>query len=63
MSWRVWLAFETRPGITITSMQDKTTLWRSLVEACRDSSGRINRDEYMYWMTFLVEHAHLWGEA
>jgi len=61
--WRVWFAFESRPGITITSTQDRSGHWRGLAEACRGSNGKINAVEYDYWMTCFIEHAHLWGQA
>jgi len=59
--WRVWFAFEARPGITITSTQDRSDHWRGLVKACRGSDGKLDMNEY--WLDLLVEHAHLWGEA
>jgi len=61
--WRVWFAFEVKPGITITSMQDRSAHWRGLAEACRGVSGKIDPAEFDHWLTCLVEHAHLWGEA
>lgn len=61
--WRVWLAFEVKPGITITATQDKSEHWRQLAAACRDPSGKIDAAEFDRWLTCFVEHAHLWGEA
>ena len=61
--WRVWLAFEVRPGITITSTQDRSEHWRQLANACRGSDGKIDEVEFDYWINCLVEHAHLWGHA
>jgi len=40
--WRVWFAFEARPGITITSTQDRSDHWRGLVKACRGSDGKLS---------------------
>lgn len=61
--WRAWLAFEVRPGITILAIQDRSAHWRGLAEACRGPNGQIDPDAFDYWLTCLVEHAHLWGEA
>jgi hypothetical protein len=61
--WRVWLAFEVKPGITITSTQDKSDHWRGLAEACRGVDGLIDARDFDRWLTCLIEHAHLWGEA
>lgn len=61
--WRVWLAFEARPGITSVSTQDRSRHWRGLAEACRGSDGKLDVVEFDHWLTLLVEHAHLWGEA
>jgi hypothetical protein len=44
--WRVWLAFEVRPGITSTSVQDKSEHWRGLAEA--------RRVEFDRWLTCLL---------
>ena len=63
IGWRVWFAFEVRPGITITSTQDNSEHWRGLAEACRKADGKINVEEFDHWLTCLVEHAHLWGQA
>ena len=61
--WRVWFAFEVKPGITNTSTQDRSAHWRGLAEACRRPDGTIDPDEFDHWLTCLVEHMHLWGEA
>ena len=61
--WRVWFAFEVKPGITITSTQDKSEHWRALAHACRGADGAINAVEFDRWLTCFVEHAHLWDEA
>jgi hypothetical protein len=61
--WRVWFAFEVKPGITITSTQDKSEHWRGLANACRKSDGKIDAVEFDHWLTCFVEHAHLWGQA
>lgn len=61
--WRVWFAFEVKPGITNTSVQDRSDHWRGLAEACRGSNGKIDPDEYDRWLTCFVDHSHLWGEA
>lgn len=61
--WRVWLAFEVRPGITITSTHDRSKHWKALAEACRGPSGAIDPIEFDRWLTCFVEYAYLWGEA
>jgi len=61
--WRVWFAFEVKPGITITSTQDKSEHWRRLADGCRGSNGKIDADEFDRWLNCFIEHAHLWGEA
>lgn len=61
--WRVWFAFEARPGVTSTSVQDKSDHWRGLAEACRGSDGKIDPVEFDHWMRCLIEHGHLWGYA
>lgn len=61
--WRVWFAFEVKPGVTVTSQQDHSELWGKLAESCRDASGMINAVEYDKWLTCFIEHAHLWGQA
>lgn len=61
--WRVWLAFEVRPGITIQSTQDKSEHWRGLAESCRGPDGKIDADAFDGWLACFIEHAHLWGEA
>lgn len=61
--WRVWFAFEAKPGITNTSTQDRSVHWRGLAEACRRADGTIDPDEFDRWLTCFVEHAHVWGEA
>jgi hypothetical protein len=61
--WRVWQAFEVRPGITLLSEQDRSRHWRALVESCRGSDGRIDASEYERWLDCFLEHAHLWGYA
>jgi hypothetical protein len=63
IGWRVWFAFEAKPGITITSTQDHSEHWRQLAEACRGPDGAINTDEFNRWLDVLIGHAHLWGEA
>lgn len=62
-SWRVWFAFEARPGITIASTHEHPGLWEALVEACRRADGSIDCDEYDCWMACLIKHSHLWGAA
>lgn len=61
--WRVWFAFEVRPGITTRSTQDLSEHWRGLAEACRDPDGKINGGEFNHWLDCLLEHSHLWGHA
>lgn len=61
--WRVWFAFEVKPGVTNTSVQDRSEHWRGLAEACRGPNGKIDPIEYDRWLTCLVEYAHAWGEA
>jgi hypothetical protein len=61
--WRVWLAFEVKPGVTGTSVQDRSEHWRGLAEASRGSDGKIDPVEFDRWLTCLLDHAHLWGRA
>ncbi len=61
--WRVWFAFEARPGVTNTSEQDRSEHWKGLAKACRGSDGKIDAVEFDYWLTCFIEHAHLWGQA
>jgi hypothetical protein len=61
--WRVWFAFETRPGITNTSAQDRSAHWHVLADSCRGSDGKIDAVEFDRWLTCFIEHAHLWGNA
>jgi hypothetical protein len=61
--WRVWLAFERRPGITIDFGQDRALHWRELAESCRGSDGKIDAVEFDRWMTVMIELGHLWGYA
>ncbi len=60
--WRVWLAFEVRPGITDTG-RDMTALWRSLADSCRRPDGTVDHIEFDRWMNCIVEHTYLWGTA
>jgi len=57
--WRVWLAFEVKPGITRTHVSH----WRALTEACRGADGMVDRAEREYWAAFLIDNVHMWGEA
>jgi hypothetical protein len=61
--WRVWFAFEVKPGVTNTSMQDRSDHWRGLAESCRNVDGKIDATEYNHWLEIIVEYSHLWGEA
>lgn len=63
MGWRVWFAFEERPGVIRGRHQDRRDTWRALAESCRQSDGRIDSCEYMRFLDVMVEHSHLWGEA
>ncbi len=60
--WRVWLAFELRPGIT-ASVVDRSAVWRGLADSCRAADGRIDAAEFTRWMDCIVERVHLWGQA
>lgn len=59
--WRVWLAFETRPGITRDSINSGH--WKALAGACRLPNGKINLAEFEYWRDCFVDNSHLWGQA
>ena len=61
--WRVWFAFEVRPGVTRTSQQDLREHWRGLAAACRQPDGKLDAAEYDRWLECMVEHAHLWGST
>jgi hypothetical protein len=61
--WRVWLAFEVRPGVTKTSQQDMTDHWRALAESCLNSKGKLDAKEFDRWVELIVEYSHLRGEA
>jgi hypothetical protein len=54
-TWRVWRAFDT------DRVHDDRALWRALVEACKDASGRLNVAEYERWLDVLVWYRR--GEA
>lgn len=57
--WRVWLAFEVRPGVT--SDLDLTEHWRGLCDSCRRADGKVDAIEYDRWMRVLLENRHVWG--
>lgn len=61
--WRVWFAFEIRPGVTRAAADDRSATWRGLADSCRDASGKIDAAEFGRWLDCLVEHGHLWGTA
>lgn len=61
--WRVWFAFESRPGITMTSTQDRSEHWRALAEACRRPDGVIDAVEFNRWLDVLIDYTHLWATA
>lgn len=63
MSWRVWLAFEVRPGITVASTADRSEIWRGLAESCRGTDGRIDSSEFARWLDVLTERVNLWASA
>lgn len=61
--WRVWFAFEVRPGIMNTSQQDRAAHYRGLANACRGLDGKLDVAEYDRWLDLVIGHAHLWGVA
>jgi hypothetical protein len=61
--WRVWFAFEARPGVTKTSLQDMTDYWRGLAESCLNHEGKLDAKEFDRWVELIVEHSHLRAEA
>jgi len=63
MGWRVWLAFEVRPGITAASTADRSAIWRGLAESCRGVDGKIDSAEFARWLDVLTEHVYLWASA
>lgn len=71
--WRVWLAFEVRPGVS-RERGRSPEFWRALAVSCRSdddpltaalrgSSGGIDAAEFERWMSLIVEHGHLWASA
>ncbi len=61
--WRVWLAFEARPGVSRYSGHDMTDHWRGLYDACRRPDGKVDAIEFDRWMTLMIEHGHARGAA
>lgn len=61
--WRVWLAFESKPGVTMTQNLDLRAHWRSLAESCRSADGKVDAQLFDHWFTLIVEHSHFWGYA
>lgn len=61
--WRVWQAFEVRPGVTTASLRDDGDLFRSLSSTCRKADRKIDAADYGMWLDLLIEHSHLWGQA
>ena len=61
--WRVWFAFEAKPGVTITSTQDMSGHWRGLVETCLNADGTLDAEEFDRWVQLITDHSHLRGEA
>jgi hypothetical protein len=60
-TWRCWLAFEVRPGITAT--RNLGSHWRALAESCRGADGRIDGSVFEFWMDMILDHSHTSGEA
>lgn len=63
MSWRVWFAFEAKPGVPVSNSKNRTHLWGALAESCRGSNGKIDPVEYDCWLQCFIDHEHLWGDA
>jgi len=61
--WRVWFAFEERPGVMTGSLLDMERHWRALLVACKKPDGKNDSAEFDKWMTIMVEYSHLWGHA
>jgi hypothetical protein len=61
--WRVWFAFEVRPGITIGTGRDRSEHWTQLAKACRGADGKIDIVEFNHWLDILMEREHVWGNA
>jgi hypothetical protein len=61
--WRVWLAFEAKPGIARAEARDRRGHWRGLNDACTGDDGRVDATEFDRWMTLMVEYVHLWADA
>jgi hypothetical protein len=61
--WRVWLAFEARPGITLLSTRDTSKLWRALFESCRGHDGKVDVVEFERCLDLMVDYSHAWGAA
>jgi len=62
MGWRVWLAFEVRPGITAAFTADRS-IWRGLVESRRGADGKIDSAEFARWLDVLTDRVYLWASA
>jgi hypothetical protein len=61
--WRVWLAFEVRPGITAGALRDDRALWRPLAASCRTPDGKLDATEFDRWLDCLTDRPHAWGHA
>lgn len=61
--WRVWLAFEVRPGVSAWSLRDDTDLYRALRGACRRPNGKLDVQEYERWLDWFFDNAHLWAAS
>lgn len=61
--WRVWFAFEVRPGITKHSTLDLSEHCRGLRALCRKPNGKIDVEEYLRWLDLLMDHSHLLDTA
>lgn len=61
--WRVWFAFELRPGMTLVSVKNLTHIWQALAESCLDKDGKLRVKEYEHWVTCILDNCHIWGQA
>lgn len=59
--WRAWLAFEARPGITLSSTRE--TDFRALIESCRGPDGKVDAVECERWVDLVVDYSHAWASA
>lgn len=56
--WRVWFAFESRPGVMVGSGGRSPEYWYALLDVCRKADGSLDHAEYMRWMELVIETGH-----